>query len=69
MFDIANSLELTGWVKNEYDGSVSLEVQGEENTIEKLISKISESPWIYIEHIFKKNLAIKENETYFKIVY
>ena len=27
-FSIANELKLTGFVKNEYDGSVSMEVQG-----------------------------------------
>ena len=27
--ELANQLGLTGWVRNEYDGSVSLEVQGE----------------------------------------
>ena len=25
----------TGWVRNEYDGSVSLEIQGEEENIDK----------------------------------
>ena len=32
-FSIANELKLTGFVKNEYDGSVSMEVQGKDAAI------------------------------------
>ena len=35
-FSIANELKLTGFVKNEYDGSVSMEVQGEGMQIERM---------------------------------
>ena len=38
-FSIANELKLTGFVKNEYDGSVSMEVQGEGMIIERMIEK------------------------------
>ena len=30
---LAQSLELTGWVRNEYDGTVTMEVQGRETLI------------------------------------
>lgn len=33
----ANQLGLTGWVKNLYDGSVEMEVEGEEPLIDQLI--------------------------------
>ena len=33
----ANQLGLTGWVKNLYDGSVEMEVEGEEPLIDELI--------------------------------
>ena len=39
-FSIANELKLTGFVKNEYDGSVSMEVQGEGMQIERMIEKL-----------------------------
>ena len=32
-----NQLGLTGWVKNLYDGSVEMEVEGEEPLIDQLI--------------------------------
>ena len=34
----ANQLGLTGWVKNLYDGSVEMEVEGEEPLIDELIN-------------------------------
>ena len=33
---LARSMNLTGWVKNEYDGTVVLEVQGRETLIFEL---------------------------------
>ena len=33
----ANQLGLTGWVKNLYDGSVEMEVEGQEELIDQLI--------------------------------
>ena len=38
-FSIANELKLTGFVKNEYDGSVSMEVQGK--CINNLLLKLN----------------------------
>jgi len=63
----ARSLGLTGWVYNDYDGSVLMEVQGEPETIEKLICKIEERPFIIINDIEKKELpVIDEWEFYIK---
>lgn len=36
----ARTLGLTGWVRNEYDGSVSMEVQGKAEYIDSLIYKL-----------------------------
>ena len=59
-FSIANELKLTGFVKNEYDGSVSMEVQGEGMQIERMIE---------IEQIHYHLLNIKEYEKSFEIRY
>jgi len=40
----ARSLELSGWVANENDGSVKLDVQGEKERLEILISWCWEGP-------------------------
>ena len=63
-FSIANELKLTGFVKNEYDGSVSMEVQGE-----RMIEKLYQQPFIEIEQIHYHLLNIKENEKSFEIRY
>ena len=36
----ARTLDLTGWVRNMDNGMVEMEVQGEENSIEKFIKNI-----------------------------
>lgn len=37
----AGSLGLTGWAKNEYDGTVTMEVQGSEGMINKLLVRLN----------------------------
>lgn len=40
----AKELKLTGFVKNEKDGSVHVEVEGEENVLEEFISWCRKGP-------------------------
>lgn len=63
----ARALGLTGWVYNDYDGSVLMEVQGNPETIESLIFKIEQRPFIIIENIEKKNIPLIKNEGEFYI--
>lgn len=44
--NIADSLGLTGWVLNDWDGSVLMEVQGKKETIEKLIEGLEHGTFI-----------------------
>ncbi|MGH7243899.1 MAG: acylphosphatase [Phycisphaerales bacterium] len=39
---IASSHAVTGWVRNEHDGSVMLEAQGEPKVVEAFLSAIAE---------------------------
>lgn len=64
---VARALGLTGWVYNDYDGSVLMEVQGNPETIESLIFKIEQRPFIIIENIEKKNIPLIKNEGEFYI--
>ena len=68
-FSIANELKLTGFVKNEYDGSVSMEVQGEGMQIERMIEKLYQQPYTEFEQIHYQILNIKEYEKSFEIRY
>ena len=40
---LARSMNLTGWVKNEYDGTVVMEVQGSETLIFELMKGLAVS--------------------------
>lgn len=54
----ARTLGLTGWVRNEYDGSVAMEVQGKPEYIDSLISKLFSDRIIQIE-----DMIVRECET------
>ncbi|MDO5416923.1 MAG: acylphosphatase [Lachnospiraceae bacterium] len=45
----ARQLGLTGWVRNRYDGTVEMEVQGTETDIRELIAFMNSQRWILIE--------------------
>ena len=47
----AQTLELTGWVENEDDGSVTLEVQGDPDQFMRLFAMIQKSDYIRITGI------------------
>jgi acylphosphatase len=40
---LAQNLDLTGWVKNEFDGSVSVVAEGEEESLMELLQAIRRS--------------------------
>ena len=52
----AQTLELTGWVENEDDGSVTLEVQGDPDQFMRLFAMIQKSDYIQITGIRQKDL-------------
>ncbi|MBR5340774.1 MAG: acylphosphatase [Erysipelotrichaceae bacterium] len=65
----ANQLGLTGWVRNEYDGSVTMEVQGTEEEIDKAIEMIGNSRFIHIERIESQKIPLEERESSFRASY
>lgn len=64
---LASSLEITGWVYNDYDGSVLMQAQGSKEKIDLLIQKLENSSFIFIENIVKKEIPLQNDETYFEI--
>ena len=65
----AESLGLTGWVRNEWDETVSMEVQGEEELIDKLVDRVYNERYIRIEGISVMNMSLVEGEKKFSIKY
>ena len=64
--NIANQLGLTGWVYNEIDGSVLMEVQGRTSLIEELIQRLENGTFIQIDNIEKTTLPLLSHETVFE---
>ena len=56
----------TGWVKNEWDGSVSMEIQGEEESIDQVILAIERGTFVRIENMAVKSIPIVEYEYGFR---
>mgnify|MGYP000910705619 FL=1 len=54
----ARQLGLTGWVRNLYDGSVEMEVQGPEQFIDELIIFLQNRRYVEIDNIKAKTLPI-----------
>ena len=47
----------TGWVRNEYDGSVVMEIQGEEEQIDRVILAVERGTFVRIENMEAKTLT------------
>ena len=63
----ADMLGLTGWVYNAWDGSVEMEVQGDEESIKEMLKAIDRGRFIQIDEIEKKEIPIVEEERYFDV--
>lgn len=66
---IAGKLHLTGFVKNEYDYSVTAQIQGEQVIIEKMIEQLFQEPFIRIDDITYYELPVIKNEASFDVRY
>ena len=55
----------TGWVRNEYDGSVTMEIQGEPEAIDLVILALEKGMFIEIDSMQAKTVPVKESEYYF----
>lgn len=66
-FHLAQSLGLTGWVQNQRDGSVLMEVQGRSETIQRMIDGLERGTFIQIERMEKQEIPQDDYERRFKI--
>ena len=67
---LANELGLTGWVRNEPDGSVSMELQGNEDQVAAFFGRLPRS-WGRYQPRFviaeKEDVAPIPGEAYFQV--
>ena len=56
----------TGWVRNEWDESVSMEIQGTEEAIESVILAIEKGTFVHIENMDMKDIPVVDSEYGFR---
>lgn len=60
---IAQSLGLTGWVENMWDGRVEMEVQGSESAVQELLARIRQQRWIDVTDVEMSDIpCVEESE-------
>ena len=63
----ARAYGLTGWVRNNYDGSVEMELQGDAQSIERVLIEIGSGRFIDIRDIERRKIPVDEDERSFKV--
>ena len=66
---LAQYYGVTGWVRNEYDGSVSAELQGLVGEIDQIIQQLKQDRYIDITGMDRQNIPPDEQENGFHIRY
>lgn len=56
----------TGWVRNEWDGSVTMEIQGTPDQIEQVIRAIRAGRFVRIKDMESKEIPPEEEERGFR---
>lgn len=64
----ALELGVTGWVRNEWDGSVEMEAQGPERQIQRLVQMLNSGKFISIERIEEEIIPPVEGERKFSVL-
>ena len=62
----ADMFSCTGWARNEYDGTVSMEIQGEEEAIDRVIMSIESGTYVRIENMKSRTIPVDLNERGFR---
>lgn len=65
---VARGLGITGWVRNEWDGTVELEAQGTQEQIYRLLKMINQGSYIRIERIDTIEIPLEQKEYGFHIM-
>lgn len=63
-YHTAQSLRITGWVRNEPDGTVLCELQGESFEIDEFLGKINNSRYIQIDSMDIKEIPTCEERDF-----
>ena len=65
----ASDAGVTGWVRNEYDGTVTMEAQGSEAQLLLVLQSLQKGRYIRIEGIETKDIPLRDDERSFRVRY
>lgn len=65
----AQGIGVTGWVRNDFDGSVEMEIQGTEAQIDHVLKMINKGEYVQIDRINTTIIDVDEDERGFHIRY
>ena len=63
----AHNAGATGWVRNNYDGSVTMELQGSEAQIDRVIQTLDRDRYIRIASMEARSIPPEKNERSFSV--
>lgn len=66
---LAETYGVTGWVRNECDGTVSAELQGTVSEIDEIIRRINEDRYIYLDDVQRTRIETVSDERNFSVQY
>lgn len=67
---LALELELTGWVRNMFNGMVEMEIQGTSDNIDRFISLMTKgNQFVQVDNYSMKKVPISNKDKTFKITY
>ena len=67
---LANSLQITGWIRNMENGMVEMELQGETAALHQLLSRIRRGDrFIHVENLSCKPIPTQLKEKRFTVRY
>ena len=69
LYHLAQRYGVTGWVRNEYDGSVSAELQGLPEEIDQIIQQLQQDRYIEIQGMDRRKISMEETEYSFQVRY
>lgn len=61
---LARPMGLTGWVRNLWDGTVEMEVQGPGEVIEKFLEQLQRGRFIRIEGMDTENIPLERESDF-----
>ena len=64
----ADALGATGWVRNDFDGAVSMEIQGTEAQIDGVLLAVERGTYVQIETMDARTIPVLEGERRFAVL-